>query len=154
MRNGILPINKDTLDILKQKHPKGKPAHENILLADTAEAIHPVKFESIYTESIRKGAIKSKGGSGPLGVVVNGLRKTILSKNFGASSNDFCFALANVTKQICTEKCGLVTLRVLLACRLIPINKNPGLRPICVGEILRKRIGKALVLAIKEHITS
>ena len=47
MQNGILPINKDTLKLLKQKHPQSKPAYESILLPDTPEVIHPVKFETI-----------------------------------------------------------------------------------------------------------
>ena len=32
MENGILPLKKDTLSKLIQKHPKGKTASQNILL--------------------------------------------------------------------------------------------------------------------------
>lgn len=53
------------MDLLKQKHSKGKPAHESVLLANTPEEMHPTKFESISAESIWKAAIKTKGGLGP-----------------------------------------------------------------------------------------
>ena len=66
MQHGILLINKGTLDSLKQKHLEGKPAHESVLLRDIPEDIHPVKFEIISVESIRKTAIKTKGGSGTI----------------------------------------------------------------------------------------
>ena len=57
MQNGSLPINNDTLDFLKQKPPRGKPAHEIILLIDTLEPIHPAKFESMSAESTWRGAL-------------------------------------------------------------------------------------------------
>ena len=68
MQNGILPINEDTLDLLKQKHLKGEPAHESVLPTDTPEETHPVKFESIQAECIQKAAIQTKGRSEPSGV--------------------------------------------------------------------------------------
>ena len=58
----------------------------------------------------------------------------MLSKNFGESSSDFCQTLANVTKKLCTEELSTL-FEGFLACRLIPLNKNPGLRPIGVGEV-------------------
>ena len=38
------------------------------------------------------------------------------------------------------------------ACRLIPLNKNPGVRPIGIGEILRRLIGKAIGWCLKNEI--
>ena len=40
------------------------------------------------------------------------------------------------------------------ACRLIPLDKNPGVRPIGVGEVLRRIIGKAILSVIKPEILS
>ena len=37
----------------------------------------------------------------------------------------------------------------LTACRLIPLAKNPGVRPIGVGEVLRRIVGKAIISVIK-----
>ena len=63
MQHGILLTNKDTLNSFKQKHPEDKLTHESVLLIDTPEEIHPVKFEGISAESIRKATIKTKRGS-------------------------------------------------------------------------------------------
>ena len=45
-------------------------------------------------------------------------------------------------------------LEPLLACRLIPLNKNPGFRPIGIGEILRRIIGKTVARVIKQDVMS
>ena len=63
---------------MKQKHPKSKPVHESVLLTDTPEEIHSLKFESILAEIIWKSAIKTKGESGPSGIDADGWRKTTL----------------------------------------------------------------------------
>ena len=36
----------------------------------------------------------------------------------------------------------LNSIKSFTACRLIPLSKNPGLRPIGVGEVLRRIAGK------------
>ena len=38
----------------------------------------------------------------------------------------------------------------LVACRLIPLSKDPGVRPIGIGEVLRRIIGKAVTNIIKD----
>ena len=68
MENGILPLNKDTLSKLIQKHPKGKTASQDILLNGPLQDIYPLKFQSSDEEMVRKGAIRTKGGSGPSGM--------------------------------------------------------------------------------------
>ena len=58
MQHGILQLNDSTLEQLKQKHPQGVDPAKDILLPDEPEVIHPIKFESINSELIRKVAIK------------------------------------------------------------------------------------------------
>ena len=38
--------------------------------------------------------------------------------------------------------------------RLVPLNKNPGLRPIGVGEVLRRVIGKVVISTFSEDVTT
>lgn len=68
------------MDLLKQKHARGKPAHESVFLANTPEEMHPTKFESISAESTWKAAIKTKGGLGPSDTDAVQWRKIIISK--------------------------------------------------------------------------
>ena len=154
MKNGILPLNDSTLNMLKQKHPQSKPASDQILLPDIPKAVHPIIFESITVDTIRKAAMRTKGGSGPSNLDSDGWRRILLSNSFGDSSENLCQALARVTKKLCRDEDLSSTLEPLLSCRLIPLNKNPGLRPIGVGEVLRRVIGKAVVAVTHDKIVN
>ena len=52
MESGILPLNNDTLKLLKQKHPKPAKACEDVLLPDEPESVHFVKFGGTSTQSM------------------------------------------------------------------------------------------------------
>ena len=126
MENAILPLNKDTLSKLIQKHPEGKTTSQDILLNDPLQNIHPVKFQSIHEEMIRKAAIRTKGGTGPSDTDTDGWRRILAFNN-------------NLTRE------------AFLSCCLIPLDKNPGLRLLGVGDVLR-RIARKVVLVLKEDV--
>ena len=65
MKNGVLPLNKKTLEQLKQKHPQRRDADPEIMLPDKPEEIHPIKFHSIDAENVRKVALKTMGEARP-----------------------------------------------------------------------------------------
>ena len=71
MRNGILPLNNETLNLLRLKHPDPKDAHESVMLSDIPERKN-LKFEVIDAETIRKAGMKTMGGSGPSGLDADG----------------------------------------------------------------------------------
>ena len=142
MRNGILPLDNKTLNLLRLKHHGPKDAHKSVMLPDIPERMHPVKFEVINAEMIRKAAMKTRGRSGPSGLDADGWKQILLSKNFGQSSSDLRQTRAKVTKKLCTKELSN-SLEVFLACRLVPLHKNLGLRLIGVGKVLR-RIKKSL----------
>ena len=154
MQNGILPLNDETLSQLKQKHPEAKTACDAALLTDIPENIHPAKFENLDADMILKAAIKTKGGAGPSGMDADGWRRILVSNNFGKSNFDLRKAFAEVVKKLCIGKDQSSTLEAFLACRLIPLDKNPGLRPIGVGEVLRRIAGKAVVALVRNDIIS
>lgn len=83
---------------------------------------------------------------------VDGWRRIVLSKYFGDSSDDFCKALSKVIQKLCTDKSCSTTIESLMACRLIPLDKNPGLRPIGVGEVLRRIIGKVVTYSLRNDV--
>ena len=43
-------------------------------------------------------------------------------------------------------------LAAFVACRLIPLNKNPGVRPIGIGEVPRRIIAKAMLKTVRDDI--
>ena len=57
-----------------------------------------------------------------------------------------------VYKWICSsymDPCGLTA---FVACRLIALNKCPGVRPIGIGEVVRRILGKAVLATIGDDI--
>jgi len=44
------------------------------------------------------------------------------------------------------------SLESFLSCGLIPLDKNPGLRPIGIGEVLRRIIGRIVMKTFKQQI--
>ena len=68
MKNGVLPLNDETLSLIKQKHPDATAADPTILLPDEPVNVHPIRFDMIDAEMIRKVAVKTKGGAGPSGL--------------------------------------------------------------------------------------
>ena len=59
MRNWKLPLNNETMNRLKLKHPKSKKADKNTMLADIPEKNRAIRFESIGVELISKAATKT-----------------------------------------------------------------------------------------------
>jgi len=151
MQDGILPLNEDTLRLLREKHPTEKTPSDDILLTDSPVQIHSVRFDEINGDLIRQSAIKTNGGAGPSGLDGDGWRRILVSNNFETESSDLCNALAMVTKNLCSDV-QHNSIESLMACRLIPLSKNPGLRPIGVGEILRRIIGKTVVRILKQDV--
>ena len=96
MKNGILPLAKQTLYQLQLKHPKGKETSQEILLPDKPEPIHPIKFEGIGVEKIQKSGIKTQVYSGPPGIDAGSWKRILTSKKIGKSSIDLCKTFAEV----------------------------------------------------------
>ena len=96
-------------------------------------SVHPAVFEDIDKKMVKEAALKTKGGSGPSGLDAHGRRRILVFKSSGMINADLRRAFANVIKKICTEKLPVDTtkdetpLEAFLACRLVPLDKNPGL---------------------------
>ena len=127
MQDLILSLNNETLNKLKEKHPKSKNVNNSILLTGVPQDAHPIMFAGLDEEMIRKAAIKTNGGSGPSTMDTGGWRRILCSNNFSDTNVDLRKAIANFIKKICTEKVSAVSIEVFVACRLIPLDKNPCL---------------------------
>ena len=82
----------------------------------------------------------------------NGWRRILASNNFGTSGSDLRKVFADVIKKLCIEKIESSTIESFVACRLIPLDKNPGLRPIGVGEVFRRIAGKTVVSILHSDV--
>ena len=139
-------------EVLKEKHPEGKPADQDSLLAEDAgpPAPHPVIFDHLTGNSIRAAALRTFGGAGPSGLDAAGWRRLCCS--FHAASKSLCAALAGVARRIATSYVDPEGLAAFTACRLCPLDKCPGVRPIGISEVPRRLIGKALMVVLGKDV--
>ena len=141
-------------DILKEKHPQPQVPRPSALLLPVTNGsdIHPVLFDRITGDLIRSTALRVQGSAGPSGMDAAGWRRMCTA--FNTASQDLCNALAAVARRISTTFLDPSGLSAFIACRLIPFNKNPGVRPIGICEVVRRIIGKAVLQVTKSDIQS
>ena len=124
----------------------------NHLLRGPKRKVEPVIFDNIDAIAIERAAKRTRGSAGPSGIDADTWRRILGSKSFGKGSADVCDAIARMCRRLCTEYVDPSTISTLMACRLIPLDKNPGVRPIGIGEVLRRIIGKAVSTFLKPDI--
>lgn len=151
---GVLTLTDDVMAQLKEKHPDPQPAKLGSLLFGPIDDEFP---ETLYSEingdMIRQAALQTKGAGGPSGIDANGFRRILACKSFKQSSSRLCEALATLTKILCTQYIDPSTIEPVIASRLIPLDKGEGaVRPIGVGEVIRRIIGKCVMKIAKEDV--
>ena len=115
-----------------------------------AQDTHPIIFESIDTNVIRSAAMHTTGSAGPSDIDAHGWRR--LCTSFKGRSNELWHSLALVTRRICTSYVDPKSISPLLACRLIALDKNPGVQPIGIGDTAQRIIAKAVLSIVKPDI--
>ena len=103
-------------------------------------------------ENVRKAALKIRGGAGPSEFDADDWKKIFTSNQFGDSTDDLCKTFAEMIYKLCTVENQSISLEAFLANRLIPLDKNPGLIPIGVDEVLRTIAEKVIVSHLKEDV--
>ena len=68
MNSGILPLNKETLELLVQKHPEPREPSPDMLMQEPIRSIHPIAYDDMNESVIMKATMLAKGGSGPSGL--------------------------------------------------------------------------------------
>ena len=71
---------------------------------------------------------------------------------FSTHPADLCDDISCLARRICTTYVDPKGLEAFVACRLIAVDKCPGVRPIGIGETLRRIIGKAVSITLKADI--
>ena len=95
---------------------------------------------------IRQAAFHTHGAAGPSGV--DAFAWQHLCSSFGNASVDLCNALASVARCLATTEIDPAILAPFVACRLIPLDKNPGVRPIGIGDVPQRILAKAILRCI------
>ena len=147
------PLFKPVRDILAQKHPQGQVAAANALLEPgccNPLCNDPILFEQLTGDLIKWAALRTHGAAGPSGVDAYAWHR--LCSSFGSASVALCNSLAAVARHLCIQDVDSAELMAFVACRLIPLDKKLGVRPIGVGDVPRWIIAKAILHVIGDDI--
>ena len=154
-RGNVLPLDQlqdpcnpsagTVLDALKEKHPPPQTVDQQALSTNTDQTpeCHPVIFDNITGATIRNAALRGSGSAGPSGMDAAAWRRICTA--FKTASSDICHALALLARRICAHQVDPDGLSAYTACRLIALDKCPGVRPIGVAEVVRRLLGKAIL---------
>ena len=127
--------------------------NKEVLLRGGQPSVHPVVFADIDESMVKDAALNTKSSSGPSGLDADGWIKILVSKSYGTVNSDSRRAFVIVIKKLSVDTTKYETpLEVFFSRRLIPLDKNRGLRPIEVGEVLRRIAGKVVMKVEKEDI--
>ena len=139
-------------DILTNKHPASAVPSPETLLPEDQQSVapNPIIFDSLDADLILKAALKTKGAAGLSGLDAFAWRR--LCSSFKSASRDLCCSLAAVGRRLCISLVNPTGLSAFVACRLIPLDKSPEVRPIDIGEVPRRIISKAILWILSSDI--
>ena len=151
---GLLSLTPDVIQQLEEKHPRASPIADpsEALLQGEIEPTESYMYDGIDEICIKRAALKTKGSAGPSGMHADLFRSLLCSNKHAKESKDLREQIALLTRQLAMKVFDPSLLEPLMACRLIPLAKNPGIRPIGVGETLRRIMGKTVSWVLKEEI--
>ena len=155
---GVHKISDQIRQILSDKHPKGEDLHPEIMLPITKAPPNPVIYELITPEVVQKASKQLRGSGGPTLVDADSWKYFICSRAYGRHSYHLADAIAGLAKRLCSESIHPDSLQEYTAGRLIPLDKGvdadgyPGVRPIGIGENLRRIVGKLVMGMLKNDV--
>ena len=140
---------------LIEKHPPSKPIDENYITPVSNETIlfNQSLFDQINGQHIKKAAMRTHGSHGPSGLDSNEWRR-ILTYVGQQQSVEVSKIIAKNAKKFTTEELNPELMESYNACRLIPLDKNPGVTTIGIGEVMRRIIGRTITKCLKNELMS
>ena len=137
-------------DILREKYPEPGKAYLNYLVVNEhliSLPYHQSTFEELIASMVRKVCMNRHGSHGTSSLDANKWRRLLTS--FKSSSTDLCKTIAKLAIRIATSH---LTCLPYISCRLIALDKCPGIRPIEIEEVLGRIIGRTIVKCIKANL--
>ena len=150
--NGVLPTTDKVISELKEKHPDPSSIQPDSLIHGPIEHVSKNYFDDIDEDTIKKAAKLTRGAGGPSQFDADQFRRILCSNSFKSEGRLLREQIAKFAKIIASSVIDPTCLEAYIACRLIPLNKNPGIRPIGIGEILRRIVGKAIGWTLNSDI--
>ena len=136
---------KSVADVLREKHPEPCCSGNDAFLP--CDSLPPVLDVDITADYVERVAHRIQGAAGPGGSTAMQWHSYLL--RFGSYSARLRDAVAGLARRLANTVVEWEDIRALMANRLIALDKCPGVRPIGIGEALRRVLGKVVALATR-----
>ena len=155
--NSVLSSTPEVIQKLQSLHPASEDILPNTLFQGPLNEINPAIFYSIDEDEILKAAKSTNGSGGPSLMDAKQWRRMLCSNHFKVEGKELREELAKFARKISTEVLDPKTLETYTACRLLALDKSPGseelqVRPIGVGEVMRRIVGKTIAWCLGDDI--
>ena len=130
------------------KHPSPGPSCKGACTPYTTVPVMPAL--DITGAHVQIVARRLHGSAGPGGADATAWQDWLLQ--YGAHSEHLRDAVAHLTRVILNTMVPWESIRALMASHLIALDKCPGVRPIGIGESLRRLMGKTVMLLAGEDV--
>jgi hypothetical protein len=143
------------VEVLRSKHPD---LREPPSVGSETGAFEPYDVEptaipvDITADDVESVATRLSGAAGPGGTDAVDLRNWLL--RFGKESAALREEMASWTAWLANGHPPWAAYRALMAARLVALDKQPGVRPVGIGEIYRRLFAKCLLKAIGSQATA
>ena len=117
------------MEALKEKHPPAADIEDECLLHGPLDYILPNIFDLIDEQMIYNAAMKTKGSAGSSGMDAEIYKRILCSKNFSIEGKLLREEIAALTRNLLKSSYHPSLMESYTSCRLIPLDKNPGIRP-------------------------
>ena len=148
----VATISEGVLESLEALHP----CHRHSKISPPSGVPPPESplvgaFDEITADTVRTCLRRMQGSAGPSGLTPLMLQSLCLTN--GPEHLALCEAIADFARDFAQSLCFADRLDCFRAARLVPARKpNGGIRPIGVGECLRRLVGKTIGLVAKGSV--
>ena len=151
---GLDDVTERVREILKSKHPPAEDIQLDALCnKELSTNVQEVVFENIDLHSVQLAAKNLKGSGGPTKIDAEIWTHILCSKSYGKLKDELSEEVALATRRLCIESIPFGYTNLLFDCRLVPLKKeDDGVRPIGIGEALRRIMGKTVAGLLKKDI--
>ena len=136
------------MEVLRRKHPDPVvPSHSALLPESTLPVLEDLDINGGHVLSVARAI---QGGAGPGGCDSTHWQDALL--RFGPSSERLRDSVAALARQLANTIVPWVHVRALMANRLIALDKCPGVRPVGIGEALRRVLGRTVCMVTRSDL--
>ena len=142
------PQGKSVMEVLLSKHPDQQiPDEAAFIQCEELPIFLDVEITATYIERV---AHKLSGGAGPSGFTSSQLQDLLLK--YGNHSAEVREAFSALSRRLANTVVPWEDIRAMKAKRLIALNKLPGVRPIGVGEVADRFLGKIMAYVTGDDV--